>query len=128
MARFEPYLLALCLAAWTVTLVHYTGLVSLAGNLRLGLYGLYSLAACGGWLAGNVYVRRRAGLPRELWKRFLVVYLFGPPGFLFFLRSLAPAAEQLAAPLVAVYAAGVYSLFFAVPVTFTRTAPRRDGR
>lgn len=128
MTRLEPILLALFLASWLLDLLHLAGAVSLAGNLSLSLYALYSLAAAGGWLAGNVYIRRRRGLPTAIGRRLLVVYLFGPPGVLYLLRIMATVEQQLAAPLVPIYACAVYSLFFLVPVTLTRTAVRPSRR
>jgi hypothetical protein len=126
-SRLEPILVALCLASWAATLLHLTGVVSLAGDLHLSLYAFYSLAAAGGWLTGNVYVRRRAGLPKGLARRLLVVYLFGPPGLLFLLRAMSPLPEQVAAPMVSIYAGAVYSVFFFVPVTFGRSPAVRSG-
>lgn len=120
--------MALCLASWVVALLHLGGFVSLAGNLDLSLYGVYSVAAVAGWLAGNVYVRRRQGMPPPLARRFLVAYFSGPPALIFLLRAMAPAPEQLAAPFVSFYALAVYAVFFLVPVTFGRAAVRPGGR
>jgi predicted ABC-type sugar transport system permease subunit len=122
--RFEPILVALSTAAWLVALLGTGGFVPLAGGLALSLYSLYGVAAVAGWLAGNVYVRRRQGLPRALVRRLLVVYLVGPPGIVFLLRAMAPVADQLAAPFVSFYAFGVYGVFFFVPVSFGRAAVR----
>jgi hypothetical protein len=38
---------------------------------------------------------------------------------LYLLRALAPAREQIGAPLVPLYALGVYAVLFLVPVTIT---------
>jgi hypothetical protein len=130
LSRAEPILMALCLASWVVALLHLGGFVSLAGSLELSLYGVYSLAAVAGWLAGNVYVRRIAGvpgMPRALARRLLIAYLCGPPAFVFLIRAMAPAREQLAAPFVPLYAFAVYTVLFFVPVTFGRAAARSAG-
>jgi len=102
------------------------GGVPLAGSLDLGFYPFYAIAAVSGWLAGNVYVARSAGLPRELRRRVLLVYLVGPPGLLYLLRAMAPEAAQMAAPLVPLYAFGVFAVFFYVPVTLRRSTTRRE--
>ena len=93
------------------------GLVPLAGALDLGLRGLYSLAVACGWLAGNVYVQRSRGLPRELRRRLLLIYLLGPPSLLALLRAMAPVSAQRAAPVVPLYAAVVFAVLFFVPVS-----------
>lgn len=115
--RVELVLLALFFACWLVGFLQWFGLVPRAGSLELGLRGLFSLAAALGWLAGNVYVPRRRGLPAELRRRILLIYLLGPPGLLFVLRSMAPFEEQMAAPLASLYATIVYAIFFLVPVS-----------
>jgi hypothetical protein len=109
-----------------VDLLHLLGLVPLPGTLDLDLYPFYAVAAVCGWLAGNLWVARAAGLPRGLRWRLLLVYLVGPPGVLFLLRAMAPAAAQMAAPFVALYAFGVFAVFFAVPVTLRRSTPPRE--
>ena len=127
MNRAEPILVAVCLASWSLALLHLTGVVSLAGNLDLSLYGLYAIAAVAGWLAGNVYIRRRQGMPPSVTRRLLVAYLFGPPSIPFLLRAMAPLSAQTAAPFVPLYAVAVCVVFFFVPVTFGRTAERSGG-
>lgn len=127
-SRLEPILLGLCLASWLLALLHLVGLLRLAGGLDLSLYGLYSTAAAAGWVAGNVYVRRRRRLPQELRGRLLTVYLVGPPGVIYLLRAMAPAEQQMAAPLVPIYSFFVYTVLFLVPLTLTpKTAGRGDG-
>ena len=127
--RWERVLLVLFTACWAVALAHYGGVISLAGRLPLSLYALYSTAVASGWLFGNVYARRRARLPPPFKRRVLLLYYLGPPGILYLLRALAPARDQLAAPLVPLLALGVYTVLFLVPLTIT-WAPgesRRDG-
>jgi hypothetical protein len=121
-ARVEPALIGLFLAGWVGALLGQLGVLELAGTLRLAFYPYFSLAAALGWIAGNVYVHRRRRLPRELRRRLLLVYLVGPPGILYLLRAMAPLVEQQIAPLVPLLGFGVFSVFFAVPVTL---APRR---
>lgn len=117
--RFETALLVLCSACWILALTHFLGPAPLADRLPLSLYGLYSTAAASGWLFGNVYARRRRRLPPRLKMRVALLYAVGPPGMLYLLRALAPAAEQRAAPLVPLFALGVYEIFFLVPITLT---------
>jgi hypothetical protein len=102
-------------------------LVPLPGNLDLGLYPFYGLAACTGWLSGNVYVARARGWPRDVRRRLLLVYLVGPPGVLYVLRAMAPAAEQTAAPMVPIYGFFVFAVLFLVPVTLHGSTPRRES-
>ena len=119
--RFELSLLGAFSAAWLLAIAVLFGILPVAGVLRIDLYTYYGVAALLGWLAGNLYVQRRRILPRGLWRRrLLLVYLIGPPGFLYLARGLAPAAEQAAAPLVPVYAFAVDALFFLVPVTLKK--------
>ena len=115
--RLELILLALFLACWSIVLLQIVGLVSMAGTLDLGLQGLYSTAVALGWLSGNVYVHRGRGLPRELRRRLLLIYLLGPPSLLALLRSMAPVVAQTAAPIVPLYAAIVFAILFLVPVS-----------
>jgi hypothetical protein len=118
--RYDPVLLGLFVACWTVVLLKIVGLVSLAGTFPLGFYGLYSLASVLGWSFGNLYVQRTRHLDGPLRRRLLLIFYIGPPGILFLLRSMAPLANLQAAPLVAVYAFGVFSIFFVVPLMFRR--------
>lgn len=114
----ELVLLGLCSALWLAAILGQIGLLPLAGTFRLDLYPLYSLATVLGWLSGNVYVVRQRFLPRDRFRRrVLMSYLFGPPSLLYLLRTLAPAEIQGLAPLVPVYAMAVYGIFFLVPVT-----------
>ncbi len=125
MARVEPALIGLFLASWIGALLGQLGLLEMAGSLRLAFYPFFSLAAAIGWSAGNVYVHRRRLLPPLLRRRLLLIYLVGPPGILYLVRAMAPAAEQQVAPLVPLLGFGVFSVFFAVPVTLAPRAPRR---
>lgn len=115
--RLELVLLALFFACWLVGFLQFFGLVPTTGSLDLGLRGLFTFAAALGWVAGNVYVQRSRGLPGEIRRRLLLIYLLGPPGLLFLLRSMASAETQMAAPLAPLYASGVFSILFLVPVS-----------
>lgn len=113
----ELGLLGLFLAAWTVALAAMLGLLPTAGLLNLSFYQLYGVAAFLGWLSGNVFVQRSRRAPRPLRSRLLLIYLLGPPALIYLLRSFAEVTLQAQAPLAAVYACGVYFIFFLVPVT-----------
>ena len=115
-SRLEPILVAFFLATWIVNLLAGVGLVDLASGFNLALYPLYSLAGAMGWAAGMVYVSRSRGLDAQLRWRIWLIYFMGPPGLLFLLRAMASLEVQRAAPLVAIYAFGVYSVFFLVQV------------
>ncbi len=116
MKRFEVALLGLFLACWVVIALSILGAVPLAGSLQLSLYSLYACAGALGFLSGNVYARRRRGHPPPIRRRLFLIFFLGPTGLVYFLRALAPTADQLAAPLVPLYAFGVYAVFFLVPV------------
>lgn len=118
----ELVLVLASVLCWGAALVGSLGFLPFAGVFSLSLYPYFGVAALAGWLAGNVYVVRRRRLGELLGGRLLIVWLLGPPGGLFFLRTLAGEALQQAAPLVPVYACGVYGVLFAVPVTFSRSA------
>jgi len=124
-ARAEVILLAFCLACAAVSLLGHLGIVALANRAPLGLYPLYILAASGGWLSGNVFVARRRRGFRLWW--MLAVYYLGPLAPLTLLRSMASSTSLEQAPLVPLFAAGVYSVFFLVPWSLRSTAAvRRD--
>jgi hypothetical protein len=122
--RHEPILLALFLVCWAIDLAVLLGLIELAGNLPLTLYGLYSVAVALGWLFGNLYVRRARGLSATLRRRLLVLYFLGPPSLLNLLRSMTPLDFQKEAPLVPLYAFGVFAILFLVPVTLIKPPAR----
>ena len=122
MNRIEPVLVGFFFASWGLALLYLVGIVPLPESLDLSLYALYTVAAVSGWLAGNVYVHRARRLSRVLKRRVFLLYFVGPPGLLYLLRSMAPAREQQAAPLVPLFAWGVFAVFFFVPLTFR---PRR---
>ena len=125
---WELSLLGLFLAIWTVALASLLGLLPTAGLLDLSLYQLYGVAVALGWLAGNVYVSRSRHIPKPLRRRLLMVYLLGPPGIFYLVRSLASLNLQAQAPFAAIYACGVFFVFFLVPVTFKGSAPGRRNR
>jgi hypothetical protein len=122
--RLEAILLALFLACWLVVVLSLIGVVTLRGNFPLGLYPLYSLASALGWGAGNLYVHRGRRFPDPIRRRVLLVYYLGPQGLIYLLRAMASAADQQAAPLVPLYAFGVFSIFFLVPVKIIRVNVR----
>lgn len=123
MNRLEPILLAFFFACWLAVLLQAVG-APLAGTLVLVPRAVYTIAAFSGWLAGNLYLRRRAQIPKALRRRFLVAYLLGPPGVFFLLWAMTPESFQLQAPLVPVYAVGVSSILFSVPVALRRFPPK----
>ena len=121
--RGDAVLLGLFLACWTLSLLSFTRVVWLAGSLPLTLYGYYSVAVALGWGFGGLYVRRTWGLPTPVRRRFLLIYYLGPPAILGILRSMAPWPDQSAAPFVPLYAFGVFSVLFLVPVTMKFPRP-----
>jgi hypothetical protein len=121
---FERGLLVFFSACWVVVLADLAGALELAGRLPLSLYTLYATAAAFGWLAGNVYVHRRRGRDKADRRPLLLVWYLGPLALVAILRLLAPVREQVAAPLVPVYAFGVFTIFFFVPISFA--PPERE--
>ncbi|HEX4963915.1 MAG TPA: hypothetical protein VF173_24025 [Thermoanaerobaculia bacterium] len=116
-SRLEVILLGLFLACWALSLLSFLHVLSLAGSLPLALYPYYAVAVALGWGFGILYVQRTRGLDRPLRRRFLFIYYLGPPALLVLLRAMAPVADQRAAPLVPLWALGVFSILFLVPVT-----------
>ncbi len=102
---------------WLAALASFVGLLPIAGLLDLGLYPYYGLAAFLGWLAGNTYLQRAPRVPKPLRRRLMLMYLLGTPGFLYFVRALAPLTTQAIAPLAPLYATAVFAILFLVPVT-----------
>lgn len=123
--RGDTILLGLFLACWALTVLSYARVVDLAGSLPLTLYSYYGVAVCLGWAFGIVYVRRTWGFPNPLRRRFLLIYYLGPPAILGLLRAMDPLADQRAAPFVPLYAFGVFSILFLVPVTMKFPRPLR---
>jgi hypothetical protein len=82
------------------------------------LYPYYSTASALGWSAGTVYVQLTRRVPKPQRRLPFLLAFFAPPGALFLLRAMAPTAMQEAAPLVPLYALGVFGILFAVPVSF----------
>jgi hypothetical protein len=128
----EISLLGIFVVAWCLALLSIATGLPLAGLAPLSLYQLYGIAAAAGWLGGNLYVQRARKLPRLIRKRVLLIYLLGPPSVVYLLRTMAPAAEQRAAPLAGLWAFAVLAIFFMVPVSLRRTGRAsdryRDGR
>jgi hypothetical protein len=123
--RFEVILLGLFLACWLFSLLSFTRIVSLAGSLPLALYPYYAVAVALGWLFGILYVRRTRGLPTPVRRRLALIYYLGPPAILVLLRAMAPLKDQAAAPLVPLWAFGVFSVLFLVPLSLK--FPGRQG-
>ena len=123
--RGDAILLGLFLACWALSLLSFTRVVALAGSLPLTLYSYYGVAVALGWAFGIIYVRRTWGLPAPIRRRFLLIYYLGPPAILGLLRSMAPWADQRAAPFVPLYAFGAFSILFLVPVTMKFPRPLR---
>jgi hypothetical protein len=114
----EGVVALLFLGCWLLFLCHLAGWISLSDRLPLGLYPYYSLISVVGWFAGMTYVqhsRHVTGAPRR--RAFLISFL-GPLSLVFLIRSLAPTLDQRAAPLVPLWAVGVFSIFYYVPVSF----------
>lgn len=126
MKRSEVILLALFLACWVIEILVTFGVVPIDGTLPLALYPYYMAAMSLGWLFGMVYVQRTRKLDPAVRRRFVLLYVAGPPGLLFLLRDMAPLPWQYAAPMVPLYGLCVYLIFFAVPVIFR--VPFRPGR
>lgn len=125
--NWELGLLGVFLAVWTVALASLLGLLPAAGLLDLSLYQFYGVAAALGWVAGNVYVTRSRPFPKPVRSRILLIYLLGPPGLLYLLRSLASHEVQAAAPMAAIYGSGVFFILFMVPVTLKGSTVRQRG-
>jgi hypothetical protein len=117
---FEIILAGLFAACWLVLLLALAGLVPLTGLLDLGLYPLYGVAGLAGSVAGHAFVWRARKQPLPAQRRLLVLYLAGPPALPCLLRSMASAEAQLQAPLVPLWAIGVFGVFFAVPLLLRR--------
>jgi hypothetical protein len=125
LTRGDAIFLGLFLACWAFSLLSFTRIVRLAGSLPLSLYAYYSVAVALGWGFGILYVRRTWGLATPIRRRFLLIYYLGPPAILGVLRSMGSWADQHAAPFVPLYAFGVFSILFLVPVTMKFPRPLR---
>ena len=124
--RLEVVLLGLFVVAWCAALLSVAAGLPLAGVAPLSLYQLYGIAAAAGWLGGNLYVNRARKLPKLLRRRVMLIYLLGPPSVIYLLRTMAPAAEQQGAPLAGIWAFGVLTIFFMVPVSLRRAGRPSD--
>lgn len=123
--RGDTIFLGLFLACWALSVLSFTRVVGFAGSLPLSLYSYYSVAVALGWAFGILYVRRTWGLPAPIRRRFLLIYYLGPPAILGLLRSMGTAQDQRDAPFVPLYAFGVFSILFLVPVTMKFPRPTR---
>ena len=113
MKGLETVILSSSLAAWSVGILAQIGILRWNLTFELELYPLYILAAFTGWFFGNVYVHR-SGRERRFAGRALdevilqvartrllfVLYLFGPPGWLYLIRSMARREQLEGMPLV----------------------------
>jgi hypothetical protein len=124
--RLEVALLGLFLACWALRVLSFLRVVTLAGGLPLSLYSYYSVAVALGWGFGILYVIRTRDLPAGIRRLYLLIYFLGPPAVLSLLRGMAPYADQRAAPFVPLWAFGVFSALFLVPVTMK--FPARPGK
>jgi hypothetical protein len=122
--RLELLLVAFWLACWAVSLLSVAGLQDLSGRLDLPYYPYFAIAAFAGWLFGNVWVERCRRVPGTLRRSFWVLYFFGPPGFLYLLWTMQPAARQRD-PTGALLSFAVFAALFLVPVLLRRTAIER---
>jgi hypothetical protein len=120
LSRLEGPVFGLFLAAWLVTGLGQLGFLELAGRFGLSFYGFYSAAAALGWLAGNFYMARRRGRQGDLVRRLRAMYFLQPLSLVFLLWTLGPKELQRAAPLVPLYAVGVYGALYLVPVMLSR--------
>lgn len=136
MRRLELLLLVFFSGCWVAAVAIASGWLPLGGSLQIDLYPLYSLASILGWLAGNTFLLRRAratevpaAVHSLLRERLWMLYLLHPPAVIYLVRTLAPRAQQEAAPLAPLYAHFVFLLFFLVPVSFqlSRVRSRRPG-
>ena len=139
MKGLETVILSSSLAAWSVGILAQIGMLRWNLTFELALYPLYILAAFSGWFFGNVYVHRSGRGQRFAGRRLdevvlqvarsrllFVLYLFGPPGWLYLVRSMARREQLQEMPLVPILTFGVYAALFAVPVLLRSAAvPRR---
>lgn len=119
--RLERGVLALGLAGWPTAALVLLFEGPWRGALPATLYQYFAVATLLGWVAGNLCVQRRRRLDPGLGRRLGWLYLVCPPALLFVLRGLAASQEYMSAPLVPIYAAGVYTVFFALPITLRRS-------
>jgi len=125
--RLEVALLGLFLACWVLRVLSFLRVLTLEGSLPLSLYSYYGVAVALGWAFGILYVIRTRDLPAQVRRLFLLIYYLGPPAILSLLRGMAPYDDQRAAPFVPLWAFGVFSVLFLVPVTMKFPA-RPRGR
>ncbi|HZF07594.1 MAG TPA: hypothetical protein VFE33_02280 [Thermoanaerobaculia bacterium] len=121
LGSLEVLLLGLFLAAWAVLVLSWLHLVALAGNAPIPLYSFFSFASALGWAAGTLYIQRGRKLADSDRRRLRWVYYVGPQGLVYLLRAMAPVPDLRAAPLVPLWAFGVYTVFFLVPILVQRT-------
>jgi len=116
--RFETIVAGICLGGWLLTGVFL--LAPVPGIHGLGPPGaLFPFAAALGWIVGNLYVARskKSGLARH---GLLALYYGGPTGLVWLWWAIQPATARRLAPLAPLWALGVFSVFYLVPVTLRR--------
>jgi hypothetical protein len=118
---FEVFLLGLCLACWIVLVLGFLSAVRLSGNAPVPLYSYFSFASALGWTTGTLFLQRGRKLAEPDRRLLRWVYYLAPQGLFYLLRAMAPLADQRAAPLVPLWAFGVYTVFFLVPVLVRRS-------
>ena len=123
--RFEIFLAAVGLCAWSVALGALFAGRGLAGLTRVSLYPLYLAAAASGWGLGNIWVARTRRLEKAVKRLLLPVYLLTAPGLLFVLWATASLVLQTLIPMAPVYASAIATLFFLVPLSFDRSRVRK---
>jgi hypothetical protein len=124
--RLEVALLGLFLACWALRVLSFLRILTLDGSLPLSLYSFYGVAVALGWGFGILYVIRTRDLPAGIRRLYLLIYYLGPPAVLSLLRGMAPFTDQSKAPFVPLWAFGVFSVLFLVPVTMK--FPARPGQ
>lgn len=117
----EAILLGLFLACWAVLVLSWTHLTKLSGGAPVPLYTFFSFSSALGWASGTLFVQRGRKLTDADRRLLRWVYYLGPQGIVYLLRAMAPLLDQRAAPFVPLWAFGVYTIFFLVPVLVRRS-------
>ncbi len=108
--------IGLFLACWAMFFLQVLGFIRLPLLPRLTLSELYSGASALGWLAGATYVQRTRHLAGSSRRPLFLLSFWGPPSVVFLLAAMARLQHQ--APLVLLWALGVFAIFYLVPVSF----------
>ena len=116
LGRLEAILLGLFLACWALSLLASPACWRSPAACRWR--STATTAWRWRWAGGSASSTCSGpGGSRPVRRRFLLIYYLGPPAILDLLRAMAPLADQRAAPFVPLYAFGVFSILFLVPVT-----------